>query len=599
MLPRRPSVSALSQASSVAIAPIVHIPPSDAFEDAEENDENPLAPTASTPVSAELNTYHSLSIVVAEGTVEEAPVVQIELVDIIELSNQSLEPASFEDADDYKSSIQEPISLSVVAVVPETINDLPIETETRIPSTLATIPEEPLIPLTNEASVLAVVNDAADVQRLWREQEQSTPSSSTPPPTSIVSPRKINSTQSSPSLRDAFEQQAVGRQNQQQQQEQPPASQREYIRSHLRTVASVPQLRITPEIQPLAHKQSHQSLKLAATKQRAEAAKASATSWIGGIFDKVLEFVDPGYQELEPHYQKPTPIRSNKPNSSTNHYNTSIQDSTSIPEMHYTQALHHLSDGDLILAISEFTLAATLGPDPHPESLRNLITLHSDPGTSVYDPIKALEWTNLRLLVLGTPEGMLAQARFLRSGKGLFGDLESPLDDADARRWRMNVQEDMEAALLVRQAADSGYPPAMHAYAVYLKENGKGKESMVWFSKAFEKGVFESAKWILHAYEKGIKGEMEPDLEMAVVWRKKVDDVEGELMKEAEEKEREEREELERYKEEADYLAFKTHKREEAWKRQEVEARARRDMDGSFTSVLKYLDWGYHMLAGA
>ncbi|KAI9350724.1 hypothetical protein BDR26DRAFT_851397 [Obelidium mucronatum] len=234
---------------------------------------------------------------------------------------------------------------------------------------------------------------------------------------------------------------------------------------------------------------------------------------------------------------------------------TFIKDSNSIPDLHFQKALNHLQENEQFLAPSAY-----------------LITLHSDPSNTVFDQAKAVEWTNVRLVVLGTPEGMLAQARFLRAGKGL-----------------MDVKEDMEAALLIRQAAESGYPPAIHAYAIYLHENGQAKESLRRFGEAFEKG-------------QGVVGvggvrEMEQDLEMAVVWRRKVEEYEERLAKEAAVKEREEREEMLQYKEETDYLAYKTHKREESWKRQEMEAKARRDMDGSFASILKYLDWGYYMLA--
>ncbi|KAJ3075339.1 hypothetical protein HDU98_008422 [Podochytrium sp. JEL0797] len=365
----------------------------------------------------------------------------------------------------------------------------------------------------------------------------------------------------------------------------------EYIRNHLRTSASSPHLRTAPPPPALVHKPSQ--LKLAASHQKASSLTTTATSWLGGLLDKVLEIVDPGYDELsQPSLDDPT--------SPT----TTPLATDSIPTQHFKKALFHLnkSPPQHSLALSEFTLAATLGPDPHPESIRLLVQLYSDPSLPTFNQAKAVEWTQTRLMVLGTPDGMLAQAKFLRGDRGLFRDLNTPTG-AEGKRWRMDVKEDMEAALLVRQAAASGLPPAVHAYAVYLKENGRGVEAMGWFEKAFEQGVWESGRWIADGYEKGIialvAGEtsLEPDLELAEAWTQKVEEWEIRVQLAEETKRKQEEDERLRYKEESDFLAFKQRRKEDEWKRQELEAEQRRENDATLKSILKYLETGYFMIA--
>ncbi|KAJ3294306.1 hypothetical protein HDU79_011179 [Rhizoclosmatium sp. JEL0117] len=385
------------------------------------------------------------------------------------------------------------------------------------------------------------------------------------------------------------------------------------LKRSLRHYASSPQLQqqtdpssdtSPPEI---SHKPSLQNLKLNAAKQRAEAAKNSASNWLSVIVDKVLEVVDPGYSIVG----APSNIskRSVVEGTSTSFYTpTSIQSNTSIslqesaiPQMHFKKGVAALASSDSVLATSEFTLAATLGPDPHPEAMRYLVDLYSDPSSSVYDSAKAVEWAQMRLMVLATPEGMLSQARFLRDGKGLFGDLSGPsrneYGDEHGIIWRMDNPRDMEAAVLIRQSAASGYPPALHAYAVYLKENGKLRESLVWFEKAFDKGVPESAAWILYFLERGIPNEMAPDPELAAEWRQKVKEYEEHVLQEQEEKRREEEEKENKYRAENEYMAFQKHRKDEARKRAERDARARREGDKAYQEVMGHLEWGYYMIA--
>jgi TPR repeat protein len=49
---------------------------------------------------------------------------------------------------------------------------------------------------------------------------------------------------------------------------------------------------------------------------------------------------------------------------------------------------------------------------------------------------------------------------------------------------------DGEAIVLIRAAADSGYPPAMYQFGLYLRDKGKGSEAMAWFHKAAGIDVF-------------------------------------------------------------------------------------------------------------
>ncbi|KAI8845754.1 hypothetical protein BJ741DRAFT_703147 [Chytriomyces cf. hyalinus JEL632] len=321
-------------------------------------------------------------------------------------------------------------------------------------------------------------------------------------------------------------------------------------------------------------------------------------SWLSGLIDSVLDYVDPAsaYTQIDQldrsNYNSAQPSTPSEPL-----FSPSFNDS-SIPDHHYRKAMDHLAENEHLLAISEFTLAATLGPSPHPEAMRCLMELHNDPESDVYDPSKAIEWTQARLMVLSTPEGMLAQARFLCSTsrestspvmKNGFGEIGRP------RRWFMDRREDMEAALLIRQAAEAMYAPALHAYAVYLLENGHGGDALVWFNKAVEHGVWESGKWIVDMYERGVGVPINRDA--ANAWRKKVEEKETAMMLLAEVKRKEDEEAVKRYRAEADFLAFKKHRQEMQFKIQEEQAKNRREIDGSFNATLKYLKLGYYMLA--
>ncbi|KAJ3127679.1 hypothetical protein HK100_009597 [Physocladia obscura] len=354
-------------------------------------------------------------------------------------------------------------------------------------------------------------------------------------------------------------------------------------------------------------------------------ASSNSSSWLASVVEKVMEFAQISQQTIAASSSSssssydPLAIANS---IATSHSREPNNTTSSIPALHYSRAITHLANNCLVLAVSEFTLAATLGPEPHPEAMYQLILLHSNPDLETFDSTKAVDWTQSRLTVLATPEGMLAQAKFLRASHE-FGNLKKSLKTPP---WDMSSKPDKEAALLLTQAvavtatpnaANTNstntlkpssvtaeklspnippYAPAIHYYAIYLRENNQTADAVHWFTKAFALGHHTSALWLSDIYARSAPG-VPMNVLLADNYRVKYELRESLLVKQRERERAIADAEMEVLKEENDFRAFRKMRRDRALLVEERDAQARREASVTFSSTVKFLEWGYYMLA--
>ncbi|KAJ1554658.1 hypothetical protein HK405_004437, partial [Cladochytrium tenue] len=216
----------------------------------------------------------------------------------------------------------------------------------------------------------------------------------------------------------------------------------------------------------------------------------------------------------------------------------------------------------------------------HVEAMKYLADIYQP--SRLANASKAAEWMKRRMAVLATPAGMLSHGLFV-------------LRDVNARSTQDStvVQKKVaEAIVLIRNAADSGYAPAMHEFAVYLRSKDKGNEAMAWFHKAVEHGHVESEEYLARGYESGIGIPIDPVA--GAHWRSRV----NARKKVQEELERKDKERLvEKSKQmqaENERRAKEKFRVEGDLRRREDNLKARRALDPALNSALRSIEWGFY-----
>ncbi|KAJ1548897.1 hypothetical protein HK405_013328, partial [Cladochytrium tenue] len=216
----------------------------------------------------------------------------------------------------------------------------------------------------------------------------------------------------------------------------------------------------------------------------------------------------------------------------------------------------------------------------HVEAMKYLADIYQP--SRLANASKAAEWTKRRMAVLATPTGMLSHGLFV-------------LRDVNTRsiQDKAVVQKKVaEAIVLIRNAADSGYAPAMHEFAVYLRSKDKGNEAMAWFHKAVEHGHVDSEEYLARGYESGIGIPIDPVA--GAHWRSRVN-ARKKVQEEIERKDKERLgEKSKQMQAENESRAKEKFRAEGDLRRREDNLKARRALDPALNSALRSIEWGFY-----
>ncbi|KAJ3388967.1 hypothetical protein HDU84_009291 [Entophlyctis sp. JEL0112] len=209
--------------------------------------------------------------------------------------------------------------------------------------------------------------------------------------------------------------------------------------------------------------------------------------------------------------------------------------------------------------------------DDNAESLRMLVLLNG-PGSDAPNAVKVAEYKRRLAAVLETSQGKLNHGRHLArlSGKGYDGS----------------------AIVFVREAADLGNPEAMFEFGMYLRDKGKGAESMTWLHRAADSGWQEAEEAVAEGYEQGL-GVPRDDV-AGSAWRARVN---SRLRLEMERQAAEEAAKVDltrQLRKEALQYEQQKLKEEAAIQRRRESLARRRAEDPQLNSALRNLDWGFY-----
>ncbi|KAI9340683.1 hypothetical protein DFJ73DRAFT_762589 [Zopfochytrium polystomum] len=225
----------------------------------------------------------------------------------------------------------------------------------------------------------------------------------------------------------------------------------------------------------------------------------------------------------------------------------------------------------------------------HVEAMKYLIECYHP--SRLANATKVKEWTNRRMAVLGTPAGMLSHGLHLLHDAQVPSAPTSVVGMITGSDQNSAAKKVAEAIVLIRSAADLGYPPAMHEFAIYLRSKGKGSEAMAWFHRAVDAGHEASEEYLARGYESGIGVPADPVA--GAHWRARV----NARKKAQEEEEAKERERLaaqaKKQREEAQRRLKDRHRIEGDLKSREEELKVRRALDPALNSALRSIEWGF------
>ncbi|KAJ3107442.1 hypothetical protein HDU97_004038 [Phlyctochytrium planicorne] len=288
--------------------------------------------------------------------------------------------------------------------------------------------------------------------------------------------------------------------------------------------------------------------------------RPKASGWFGSIYNAFQNFVDP---EI-PEEQLVAEIN-----------NAKAAEKGSIPVSKVPTPDEDFFEGKKLFEAKQYEKAVkqleiAVAACNHVEAMKYLADCYTPQRLS--NTSKLSEWTKRRMAVLGTPEGMLQHAKFLKLTTG---------------------KNEGEPIVLIRAAADAKHPPAMHEFGLFLREIGKGAEAMVWFHNAADEGYEISEEQIAEGYEKGIGVPMDPVAGAA--WRERVNERKEEEEKERARKAREEQELALRVRAEAQRRAQEKAKLEREAKMREADAAARRALDKPLSAAVRNIEWGFYV----
>ncbi|KAJ3194385.1 hypothetical protein HK101_002858 [Irineochytrium annulatum] len=285
-------------------------------------------------------------------------------------------------------------------------------------------------------------------------------------------------------------------------------------------------------------------------------ASAKSSGWFGSIYNAFQSFIDPEMtdDQLFPNGITPSDINAVAPDRAPH------------PDDDYFEGKRLFDTKQFDRAVNKLEQAAAACN--HVEAMKVLAECYVP--SRLANASKAAEWTKRRLAVMGTPEGMLQHAMFLK-------------------KWRGGG--DGESIVLIRQAADMGHAPAMHEFGLFLRSCGKGDQAMAWFHRAAEMGHVASEEPIAEGYEEGIGVMADPVAGAA--WRARVTA-------------RKKEEEVAKAKREEEQREITKKLREENSRRREVRAQedrlrmgkeqdaiARRAMDKPLNAAVRNIEWGF------
>jgi TPR repeat protein len=239
-------------------------------------------------------------------------------------------------------------------------------------------------------------------------------------------------------------------------------------------------------------------------------------------------------------------------------------------EIEYEEGKTHFENKQWELAVKRFEMAANTYC--HPESMKYLAKLYEP--SRLANASKVIEWTRRREQTLLSPQGKYMQAMHLARTTGKGGALDG------------------EPIVMIRNAADLGYAPAMHVFGLYLRSKGKGAEAMAWFHKASASGCEDAEEPLAEGYENGIG--VPVDVVAGAAWRARVV-ARQKQADEAREKQRQKDLEIAaKVKAEARSRAEEQRKKELDVSRRQAESAARRALDPALNSAIRSLEWGFY-----
>ncbi|KAJ3192037.1 hypothetical protein HK101_007142 [Irineochytrium annulatum] len=301
-----------------------------------------------------------------------------------------------------------------------------------------------------------------------------------------------------------------------------------------------------------------------------------SSRWLGNLYNKFQSFLDP---ELPADWAPPEPGLSKSSSLA------SINDLEYIQRPGVTFVVPRTADDDYVdgkqlfdsrqyeKAVFKFEQAVAAAN--HVEAMRLLSECYAP--SRLANAFKANDWVKRRLIVLSTPEGMLQHAMFLKKyqngGKGGIGGAG-------------------ECIVLVRSAADLGYPPAMNEFGIFLRSVGKAGEAMAWFHKAADAGFVESEEFIAEGYEEGLGVGRDPIAGAA--WRARVDKRKEEKEAEIAKLRKEEDEIANRLRADGAKRANERYLQDLRERQKEFDFADKRLVDKPLNSAIRNIEWGFY-----